>query len=65
MTYTVKQPKRLDTIVFNHYGTLDVLELVLEQNKQYLNKYILDTGDIVILPTYTVSKEKAGNALWD
>ena len=65
MTYTVTQPQRLDTIVFNHYGTLDVLELVLEQNKQYLNKYILDTGDIVILPAYTVSKQNVGTALWD
>jgi phage tail protein X len=65
MIYTVTEPKRLDTIVYEHYNTLDVFEFVLEANKQHLDKYILDAGDQVILPEVQIVKEKSGDALWD
>jgi phage tail protein X len=65
MTITVIEPKRLDTIVYEYYGSLDNLEDVMVENKQYLNKSILDTGDMVELPIYAIKKEKEGVALWD
>ena len=65
MIHTVIESKRLDTIVFEHYGSLDNLEAVMVENKQYLNKYILYTGDIVELPIYEIVKENEGEALWD
>ena len=65
MTITVIEPKRLDTIVYEYYGSLDNLEDVMVENKQYLNKSILDTGDMVELPIYAVKKENNGEALWD
>ena len=65
MKITVIEPKRLDTIVYEHYGSLDNLEDVMVENKQYLNKSILDVGDMVELPIYAVKKENNGEALWD
>jgi phage tail protein X len=65
MIYTVIEPKRLDTIVYEHYGSLYVFEFVLQANQIHLDKYMLEVGDKVILPVYQVTKEKVGNALWD
>lgn len=65
MIITVIEPKRLDTIVYEYYGSLDNLENVMVENKQYLNKPILDTGDMVELPIYASFKENKGEALWD
>jgi phage tail protein X len=65
MIYIVQEPIRLDSIVYEHYGNLDVLVEVLEANSQYLTKYILDVGDKVILPNINIIKEDEGVALWD
>jgi len=63
--YLVTQAKRLDTVIYEHYKTLDVLEKVLEVNKKYFHKLILQAGDIVILPNFIIEKTTKGNALWD
>ena len=63
--YVVTEPKRLDTIIYNHYNTLTVLEAVLEVNTHLLNKYILEIGDKVLLPKFKINKEVEDGALWD
>lgn len=65
MMVTIIEPKRLDTVVFEHYGNLDNLEDVMIKNKQYLGKYILETGDKIVLPMYEEVKENEGVSLWD
>jgi phage tail protein X len=66
ITYIVTEPKRLDTIVYEHYKTLDVFEAVLELNPQLLpDKYILEVGDKVFLPTIEVPKKIESGSLWD
>lgn len=65
MKVTIIEPKRLDTIVFEHYGNLNNLEDVMIKNPQYLDKYILATGDKVELPIYEEIKENDGVSLWD
>ena len=45
MTLTITQEnKRLDEIVFSHYGTLDHFQKVLELNN--ITKVFLDLGDV-------------------
>lgn len=64
--YTVTEPKRLDTIVYEHYETLEVFEAVLEFNTHLLpDKYILEVGDKVLLPTLEVPQKIEDGALWD
>ncbi|WP_324171973.1 tail protein X [Sulfurimonas sp.] len=65
ITYIVTEPQRLDTIVYEHYKTLDVYETVLEINAHLLNKYILELGDKVMLPTIQITKKVEDGALWD
>ena len=49
MTLTITQEnKRLDEIVFSHYGTLDHFQKVLELNN--ITKVFLDLGDVMELP---------------
>ena len=56
--------KRLDTIVYETYGTLDVFKDVLKANKHLKNKLILDIGDVVILPNIKIVKEVKEVSLW-
>ena len=63
--YIVTEPKRLDTIVYEHYKRLDVFESVLEINVHLHNKYILEVGDKVLLPTIEVPVIIEDGALWD
>jgi phage tail protein X len=51
---------RLDTIVYRHYGTLDVFEAVLAVNARL--DPILKDGDIVFLPP--IAQEEKGAELW-
>ena len=64
--FTVTQPKRLDEIVFQYYGTLQHLTSVIEDNQHLINKVVLDVGDKVNLGEFEVappiSKTKT---LWD
>jgi len=64
-----KKGERLDTIVYNHYGTLnqDVLNRVLEANPHLLKKVKLDSFDKVYLPKIdkkNVLQTNKGKALW-
>ena len=63
--YIVTEPKRLDTIVYENYKTLDVFESVLKVNMHLHNKYILEVGDKVLLPTIEVPKKIESGSLWD
>jgi phage tail protein X len=64
-TYIVTEPKRLDTIVYENYKTLDVFEAVIELNPQLLpDKYILEVGDKVLLPIIEIPKKIESGALW-
>lgn len=64
--FTVTQPKRLDEIVFQYYGTLQHLTSVIEDNQHLINKVVLDVGDKVNLGEFevvpSISKTKT---LWD
>ncbi len=66
MRVIIQQPKRLDEIVFSHYGTLKVLESVIEDNQHLVNKITLDIGDEVVLNEFeTNEKESNSKTLWD
>lgn len=59
--YTAKDGDRLDSIVYEHYGTLDCFSEVLAFNTK-LNE-ILKAGDVVLLPQVKI-KEKRLKSLW-
>lgn len=64
--FTVTQPKRLDEIVFQHYGSLHHLTSVIADNQHLINKVVLEVGDKVNLGEFevvpSISKTKT---LWD
>lgn len=62
--YIAKDDERLDSIVYSHYGTLNVFQSVLEVNSHLLNKKILNAGDIVLLPKINTSI-KTLDDLWN
>lgn len=63
--YTAKDGDRLDSIVFNHYGTLKAINEVLRHNKHLLNKAVLKAGDEVMLPDIKIKQDiKESKALW-
>ncbi len=62
--YIAKDDERLDSIVYSHYGTLNVFQSVLETNSHLLNKKILNAGDIVLLPQINTSI-KTLDDLWN
>ncbi len=62
--YIAKDNERLDSIVYSHYGTLNVFQSVLEVNSHLLNKKILNAGDIVLLPQIDTSI-KTLDDLWN
>jgi len=57
---------RLDQIVYKEYGTLKVIDKVLEANPQLKSKVLLEDGDIINIPIITIPKEsiKEVKALW-
>jgi len=57
---------RLDQIVYKEYGTLKVIDKVLEANPQLKSKVLLEDGDIINIPIITIPKEsiKEVQALW-
>ncbi len=62
----VQESKRLDEIVFSHYGNLDHFDDVVEANEELALKTILELGDEVILPEFEEKKkEQTVPALWD
>lgn len=62
----VQENKRLDEIVFSHYGNLDHFDDVVEANEELALKTILELGDEVILPEFEEKKkEQSVPALWD
>lgn len=48
--YLAKDNERLDSIVYSHYGTLEIFKEVLGCNPKLTNKPILEAGDKVYLP---------------
>ena len=57
MTLTITQEnKRLDEIVFSHYGTLDHFQKVLELNN--ITKVFLPLVDVIELPDIEDLEEK-------
>lgn len=62
----VQENKRLDEIVFSHYGNLEHFDDVVEANEELALKTILELGDKVILPEFEEKKkEQSVPALWD
>lgn len=61
-----QENKRLDEIVFSHYGKLDHFDDVVEANEELALKTFLELGDEVILPEFEEKKkEQSVPALWD
>ncbi len=59
------QGDRLDHIVYQYYGTLEVLTDVMMSNPSLLNKPILDEGDRVMLPEIKIAPQsETGVSLW-
>jgi len=56
---------RLDQIIYQYYGTLDVMNEVMMSNVHLLSKTILDAGDIVNLPDISSPEQpETGVNLW-
>lgn len=57
---------RLDQIVYKEYGTLKVIDKVLEENTHLKYKVLLEDGDVVNIPVVYIPKEtiKKVQALW-
>lgn len=67
MKHTIAtQGDRLDQIIYQHYGTLDVMNEVMMQNTHLMSKPILQSGDKVYLPDIDVAaqSETVGVSLW-
>lgn len=63
--YTAKKGDRIDNIVYEVYGNLDVLAEVLFANKHLNLRAVLDNGDKVYLPVIeNVVAELKGISLW-
>lgn len=62
MTYIAKDGDRLDTIVYKHYKTLEVFEIVLSFNSN-LNS-VLKAGDKVFLPEIKLQEKSKEVSLW-
>lgn len=66
MRHTIAtQGDRLDQIIYQYYGTLNVMNEVMMSNVHLLSKTILDAGDEVYLPDITApSQTESGVNLW-
>lgn len=62
----VQEDKRLDEIVFEHYGSLDHFDDVVDVNEKLALKTFLDLGDVVELPEFSkITKSSNARTLWD
>lgn len=56
---------RLDQIIYQYYGTLDVMNEVMMNNPHLMSTPILSTGDKVYLPEITEPEQaETGVSLW-
>ena len=62
--YRAKDGERLDSIVYAHYGTLDLFQSVLACNPNLLNHRILRAGEIVWLPSADTKAKSLEKKLW-
>lgn len=62
--YRAKDGERLDSIVYAHYGTLNLFQSVLACNPNLLNHRILRAGEIVWLPSADTKAKFLENKLW-
>ena len=66
IVYIVKfEDERLDTIINNHYGTLDYIFYILEINPHIIGKMFLDIGDKILLPDIKIETTNKELNLWD
>jgi|GEM_PF-533856 len=65
-TVKAQSGDRLDQIAFNEYGTLKVLDKLIEANSHLVTKVILDDNDIVNIPVIEIQKQtiKEVKSLW-
>lgn len=56
--------QRLDEIVYKEYGTLEFMEIVLENNPNLTTKLVLNIGDVVYLPIVDKTVEIKEDELW-
>ncbi len=60
--YVVKEPnKRLDEVVFEHYGSLDMFDFVMAKNT-HLTGVELGVDEVVFLPE--IIKKQLEELLW-
>lgn len=66
MKHTVAtQGDRLDVIIYQYYGTLDVMNEVMMNNPHLMSTPILSTGDKVYLPEIIEPEQsETGVSLW-
>jgi len=65
-SYVVMEPKRLDQIVWEAYGSLEQFEEVLEANPNLSRKLLLEPGDIVkLVPAKQKPRIVEEKALWN
>lgn len=66
MRYTVAtKGDRLDVIIYQHYGTLDVMNEVMMNNPHLMSRPILESGDKVYLPDIAEPEQsETGVSLW-
>lgn len=66
MKYTVAtKGDRLDQIIYQHYGSLDVMNVVMINNPHLMSTPILQSGDKVYLPDITKPEQsELGVSLW-
>lgn len=63
--YTAKDGDRLDEIVYQNYGSLQPMDLVLIENSDLLSTTHLYAGDTVYLPDWEPPKAKTeAKRLW-
>lgn len=66
MRHTIAtQNDRLDQIIYQYYGTLNVMNEVMMNNVHLMGKAILDNGDKVYLPDVIIpAPTETGVSLW-
>ena len=65
-TVNAQAGDRLDEIAFSFYGTLKVIDKLIEANPHLVTKTILDDGDVVNVPVIELEKQsiKEVKSLW-
>lgn len=66
MKIVITQSRRLDELVFEHYGSLEHFDDVVEVNEELVGKPFLEVGNEVELPTFEPKQiAVTAQTLWD